>query len=208
MRAIGILGVLGVILTVAGPASATGLLQNGSFESGLTGWSYSGTNVSVVTDYESWDPTDGAHFALLTTPTNDSTPQLLWQSPTVAVNDVLTFDYFFDEDNLLTLPDIAKITVGGVTLLTVQATIVQDLLGGWNHVSYTIPTAGDIKIQFGVQDGGLDWLPAVQTSALGIDNVQIASSGGDAVPEPLTMFSAFMAISSLGMYIRKRTRTA
>jgi choice-of-anchor C domain-containing protein len=41
-----------------------------------------------------------------------------------------------------------------------------------------------------------------------IDNVDVELSNTDSppVPEPVTMFSAFLAISGLGMYIRKRTK--
>jgi choice-of-anchor C domain-containing protein len=70
---------------------------------------------------------------------------------------------------------------------------------GWTSMSYafTADLSGSTTLSFqSLSPSGNAWGPA-------LDNVSVA-----AVPEPVTMFSAFLAISGLGAYLRRRTRVA
>ena len=197
MNRIGILTVLGVVLAVASMAPAAGLV-NGSFESGLTGWTTSTTgngSVTAVSSFENWLPTDGSLFALIKTQMSSTSPQLLYQTPTLAAGTVISFDYFFDQDSLC--PAIATISLGGTTVITVDAN-TPPIEGKWVHyVSTPLPSTGAYTIQFGAQGTSILSLPS---SYLGVDNVVAAAP----VPEPLTMLAVFSGISGLGVYLRRR----
>lgn len=74
--------------------------------------------------------------------------------------------------------------------------------GGWTNDTYGIlnlwSTSPIGSPQVTLTVGGVTYYAAQDI---------LAPGSGHAVPEPVTMFSAFMAISGLGMYIRKRMKT-
>lgn len=197
MNRIGILTVLGVVLAIASMAPAAGLV-NGSFESGLTGWTTSTSgngSVTAVSSFENWLPTDGSLFALLKTQTSSSTPQLLYQTPTLAAGTTISFDYFFDQDSLW--ESIATVSLGGTTVITVDDNTPQTE-GQWVHyVSAPLSTTGAYTIQFGAHGQNILSFPS---SNMGVDNVVATAP----VPEPLTMLAIFSGIGGLGAYIRRR----
>lgn len=205
MKTLAYLALCGLVLAVAGTAGAAGIV-NGSFENGLTGWTTQtsqGGSVAVVSNFESWNPTDGSKFALLTTGDpqlfGSENWQLLFQTPTLDKGCQVSFDYFFDNDALIG-NDIARIKLGGVVVAQITADTPGECTGSWVHyVSAPLASAGAYTIEFGVQDNGC--IIDICDSHMGVDNVAATCP---VVPEPVTMLGVFAGISGIGAYIRKR----
>jgi hypothetical protein len=191
-------GAVVVVLALAcvgvSQAQATNLVVNGGFETGdATGWTLvpaaggSLMGISGNSNTGSWSFSFGAVGFL-----DDTLSQQI--VPTVAGNSYL-IDFWLDHPANDAQNHFNASWDGGtlVDMLNVGAF-------GYTEFTFTeIATSASTPIQFGSYE-----VP----SWFYLDDVSVTDLGpaGGAVPEPLTMFSAFMAISGLGAYLRKRVR--
>jgi len=222
MKRIAIFGLVAVLALAAQSASATtNLIQNGSFENGVNPGSgfvtvFSGDSVSIdnwtvidgfgafpngSVDYIGgyWAASDGARSIDLSGNSPGGVAQTF--ATVIGKTYFVQFDMAANPDGLPDLkllistagnsPVIGNVAVGGFTASRVGQTHANM---GWDTKTFVF-TAQSTSTILAFQ--------AAQAGPYGpaLDNVRVS-----AVPEPVTMFSAFMAISSLGMYIRKRSR--
>ena len=210
--------VLAMSLVLAGAVSAqAGSLQNGGFEAGMDKWKSSSDGagwVGVVTDFGVWGPYEGQNFAWLKTD-GAGNLQTLWQKINLNAGDVVSFRYFFSEDNIY--EDIA----GAELLDKDKNPAVAGLMlvgdagetnppGTWEYFAFApVPANGKYILGFGVANVSGSSTTTVD-SYLGVDAVNV-NSGYEPdpqpmapIPEPLTMLGVSLGAAGLAGYIRKR----
>ncbi|MEY3783869.1 MAG: hypothetical protein RLZZ230_191 [Candidatus Parcubacteria bacterium] len=163
-------------------------VTNGSFESGLTGWTTNNApNTAVVSSYTAttgsgtqvMTATDGNSFAILGA--GEFTTQLTSSIFSVNVGDIISFDWFFDAKDYLPFNDSASVAFSLMTgdmLLSQVSNVGNYGLTGWNTLSYVSILSGNVQAVFksaNVLDYSFD-------SVLGIDNLKVTS-----VPEPMSL---------------------
>lgn len=185
---------------------------NGGFETGLTGWTATGTVAAVDWEFSRdflglpqpplsgfWDPTEGAFFASLwstdSAGTNASTLSQTFMSG--ADGDVLSFDYFYDFGDIVPFEDPARIYVmdglgNSVFDMTINDPFSGTGLGddeniGWTGVSVVLPTAGQYTLGFEISDS-----IGVFESLLGVDNVGLTRI----IPAPSALL-----LGGIGFYL-------
>lgn len=226
--------VLGMMAGATGQARG-GLVVNGSFETGLTGWvQINGTadNFSSVTLHNNNDggagptsfaPTEGNQFARLKTGAAD-THITLQQTFSASEGDILSFDVFFDGG------DYAEINMAGGWGFDFGRAFVIDPEGGWTFlftmgvsfdesattvaafgaspwtsISHTLASSGDYTLGFEVVNFRNQYLD----SYLGVDNVQLTTAAVAAVPEPTTLAGGLLGVALMGSaWLRRRRKVA
>ena len=195
-------------------ATANADLTNGGFETGLTGWTITGT-VQVMSDEYSrdflglpqapasgfWYPTQGSYFASLWSTdslgTDASTLKQTFTTPSGTY--VLQFDYFYDFGDVVPFEDPARIYVkdalgSPIFEMTINDPIMGTGLGGdenidWTTVSVVLPAAGTYTLGFEIND------PAgAFESILGVDDVRV-------VPLPSALLLGGLGLSFAGSLI-------
>lgn len=182
-------------------------LTNGSFESGLSGWSTTG-NVSVVNSYTATtgasshttlSPTAGNGFAVIKAGTPVSSLASIPFAVTTGTN--ISFDWFFSAEEYLPYNDLSGFSLD---LVSGNVTVVADILSsvfdvgswgltGWNTASMLSPVSGDVSLKFYSMNSG-DFL---FDSVLGIDNVR-------AVPAPAPLALLGLGLAVLGYQQRQK----
>lgn len=172
--------------TLTGTAHAVPI-TNGSFESGLTGWTSAGNvnvvNSQIVTDGSFFStttmmPTDGNNFAAISADLPSSS--LTSDGFSVEIGDEISFDWFFSAEDYFPFNDLAGYSINLISAgAVVDANILSSVvsvgdygLTGWNTASILSPVAGNVSLQFYSVNTG-DGLLA---SVLGVDNVSSVSS--------------------------------
>lgn len=212
----------GVILALAGMATATpsdNLLVNGSFETGdytgnpdfqtlgngssaIDGWTVIGS-VDWINHY--WQPADGSRSVDLdgnfpggVAQTFDTTPGQTYH---------VSFALSGNPDGPPTVK-VAVATAGTVINKEFQFTVSPDQTKQnmmWQPYGFNF-TAGEGRTTTISFMGGTE-NPGCYGAAL--DNVSVTPTlNSMPVPEPITMIGAFMGLSGLGLYVRKRTKVA
>lgn len=179
------------------PNAAKASIVNGSFESGLTGWSASPGLVSVTTgplsklvEVGTWSPTQGTSFAYLTGG-GANVYTLLSQAFAAAASQTLSFDAFYDAGDYLPYTDDGYVNLVDATTNAIVATMYSQSVStvgnygsnGWTSVSQIIPYTGSFRIEAGVRNT----LDSAASPYLGLDNITLAANGTGAVPEPLSV---------------------
>jgi hypothetical protein len=180
------------------------VVQNGSFENGLANWSVSqnadvlGDPILVVSQFESYGPTEGSSFALLRSSFTD-TYNRLFQAVDLKAGDRLAGSAFFKTQDYLPFDDDAYIRIVELdaVLFSSRVSAVGNYGGTpWTNFEFTIPTTGTFTIELAVRnaiDGGVG-------SYLGVDNLR-------AVPEPTSMATVSLAsVFLLGRLKRLRKK--
>jgi len=210
--------VMVVSLVLAGAVSAqAGSLKNGGFEDGMDKWK-SWTDgagwVGVVTDFGVWGPYEGQKFAWLKTDGTGSL-QKLWQKVDLKAGDVVSFHYFFSEDNTYDDAAMAQLVdkhqnpvVPGLLLLGDAGETSPP--GTWEYHAFApVPKKGKYFVGFGVTNGSGGSTTSID-SYLGVDAVSVdsgyepESQPPPPIPEPLTMLGVSLGAAGLAGYIRKR----
>lgn len=187
----------------AGSSSAAELVTNGTFSSGLSGWSYSGSGVNVLTDSNYKTNAGGsgssgiAQYAAFGAGNNPGGS--IWQNLNTVVGAVytLTFDYAgFGSTNTQSL----QWTVAGTSgIVEVPAKwLTSNLTGIFNPGTVTFTaTSGNTLLQFkdvSTKSAGADMLLA---------NVSVAS-----VPGPIAGAGLPALLGLLGFATLRRQRRA
>jgi choice-of-anchor C domain-containing protein len=226
MRRLTVLGVLAALALMVQPAWANSLVANGSFEIGvptgdfvtvqggdttsIQGWEVTGSSVDYIGTY--WTSADGDRSLDL-----DGTPGAggVRQVITTDLGQTYTLSFALAGNPTITgdsrdLPYPFKTIGVNVSAGDVFQAISFDVTGktaadmGWvtETLSFTA-TSETTTIAFSSLDD-----PSTGYCGPALDNVVVEPTFGrdPAVPEPMTLFSAFSAISGLGFYMRKRTR--
>jgi len=200
----------------AAPAGAgMVVLNNPSFEAGLTAWSCSTTatgNVTVVHSWTqgdggsgplSWGPTQGSWFALLSGGNRD-TDITLSQRFTAHAGDVLRFAYFWDGgdsvDGVKYNDSAAGIALfdpaGSATAYPIFDESIRkrgDYNGTpWQYVSFEIPVSGTYDLMFELRNA--------------TDSRSDSYLGVDAVPEPAAVLLGLLGLSIAGLKLREYTQ--
>jgi choice-of-anchor C domain-containing protein len=228
MRRFATLGVLAALALMVQPAWANSLVANGSFEIGvptgdfvtvqggdttsIQGWEVTGASVDYIGTY--WTSADGVRSLDL-----DGTPGAggVKQDIATVPGQTYTLSFALAGNPTITgdnrdLPYPVK-TIGvnvGVDGMSQSFTFDFSVAGkdashmGWvtETLSFTA-TSETTTLSFRSMDD-----PATGYCGPALDNVVVVPAFGQdpVVPEPVTLLSAFSAISGLGLYIRKRTR--
>lgn len=179
-------------------------LTNGSFESGLTGWtpagnagvvsSYVATN-DVASVYTTMSPTNGDKFA--TVKAGSPTSSLTSSAFTVSLGNIVSFDWFFSAEDYMPFNDFVGFSLdiiyaGGTVaadVLSMVSSVGNWGLTGWNTASFIAPVSGDMTLKFYAVNVGDNNL----LSTLGIDNIR--------VPEPGTL--ALFGLGLIGVGSRQ-----
>jgi hypothetical protein len=200
-----------LVLALFAPVTQAAPITNGSFETGdFSGWSTSG-NTAVVTSYAgfgpTFSPTNGTFFAIAAGG-QEGVYQTFSQSFTAQAGDQLTFDVFFQANDLLTHNDdgYANLLDGSSMLV---ATLFSSSVGavgdfgdtGWVSVSYTFTSGGTFTLEFGVRNA----LDSNLSSVIGADNVNLLSAP---IPEPATMAIFGVCAAAAGVYGYRRRQQA
>lgn len=175
---------------------------NGSFESGdLAGWDNVG-NTSVVSSFDTYTPTDGNYFALLTAGLGEGVYSTISQEFHASATDVLSFNTFFKAGDYMPYNDN-----GYVRLLDQNKFVVTDLFTksvsdvgdygqtAWTGVSYSFTSTGDYRIQFGVTNIGDN----VLHSSLGVDSISVSP-----VPEPDEWAMMILGLGLVGVQLLRK----
>jgi len=188
-------------------------LMNGSFEEGLSSWSSAGGLVTTRVlessfTGNSYHPTDGAQFAVLTAGAPVTLLKTVFQAEP---GDTIRFDWAFLAFDYLPYNDYGAWVLGAVIDgFTYEAAILANILDvgdfgetGWMSTAFTLPAshAGPVQIGFtatNVQDGLLH-------SKLLVDNVHVTAA---AVPEPGVLGLFGLGFIGLGFSLRGRKRKA
>ena len=210
-----IVAMCALVVCVAGSNAMA--ITNGSFESGLTGWTTfntSGGSTTYKTSFSDWTAYDGTKFALAETD-GVGNKQGLKQTFALNVGDQLCFEYFFKEGDCLNTDK------GGATLDGPGSNDTVKLLelcgdgdatcpkGAWISVSSApVTVAGNYEAKFWVENGGYEILGArLLDSWLGIDNVRVCVNTpppNGVIPEPMTMLALLSGVGGLAGYMRRR----
>jgi hypothetical protein len=190
-------------------------ISNGSFEAGLTGWSYTNEYVGTVTEHYNggsveevteWEPTDGSYYALLTDGSQNAHIQL-YQTFTASAGDVLTFDYFWDSGDYSPYTDTGtgKLLLGGVGGTLVESFFSESVTGhpnywgsAWTQDSYTFLNTDTYTLLIETWNGGDSGLP----SFVGIDNVAF-NAINPVVPVPGAFLLGMLGLSAAGLRLRR-----
>jgi hypothetical protein len=206
---------LGVFMVAMLAGDSLADLSNGSFESGLTGWTTdvsSGGSVDAVADYTGsgpgtthWSPTAGQYFALLRGESPSSMTQMS-QSLTVAAGDVLSFDYFWDWTDYASFwdPAAGKIIsdTGAETVLFEESGVGHpDYWGSpWTSIEHTFASSGTYTLLFEVRNSG----DTANDPYLGIDNVRLNDIvDPNVVPIPAAMLLGMLGLGTAGFKLRR-----
>ncbi len=206
-------------LTVLGSNGASwALVTNGGFESGLSGWTTTGTVLAVdkerARDFLGlaqppaggwWTAREGTLFASLhSTNTSGSTVATLSQTFTANAGETLSFSYFFDFGDVAPFYDAA---VGSLLTPTGAQTLFEyntpghylgdDVNVGWRSVSVLLPDTGQYTLSFLIQD-----FDGTFESLLGVDMTP------GQIPEPLSVVSVLSALAGLAAYARRHLSRA
>jgi hypothetical protein len=211
---VSLMAALFLVISSAGLACAL-TITNGSFETGLSGWSpvvstvydtdgnvVSTGSVEVVTTTNAYDgtpytPKDGSYFAKLVADSALLQMSLNWDA-----GDVISFSWAFlafDYAPYIDFSNFAILTVAPDAFVLTLA----DVLGvgdygdtGWMDYKYTFKNSGSGNILFGVSN----FSDQAMSSVLLVDNVSTT-----ATPEPATLL--LLGSGMLGMaYLKKRKK--
>jgi hypothetical protein len=182
------------------------VVQNGGFENGLANWSVSqnadvlGDPILVVSQFESYGPTEGSSFALLRSSFTD-TYNRLFQAVDLKAGDRLAGSAFFKTQDYLPFDDdeYIRIVELDAVLFSSRVSAVGNYGGTpWTNFEFTIPTTGTYTIELAIRNAIDDAAP----SYLGVDNLRM-------VPEPTSMATMSLAsVFLLGRLKRLRKKWA
>ena len=178
------------------PASASTLINNGSFETGdFTGWTTGGNfeDTEVVTGafYEYSGAQDGNYYAVLG-PVDS--PGTLSQAFTDTAGQLLQFSYWFNAvgDD----PSEFSVSFDGNTL---QDLIDPSTSNVWTHYTFGVTATGSDNIVFSFQDN-----PAY----MALDNVSVSAVSATPLPAALPLFATGLGALGLLGWRRKRKASA
>ena len=191
------------LMFVATAGQAMAGFVNGSFETGLDGWTTSGF-VSTTSSYDESDPefapVEGAKFAvLLGGPVGVYTT--ISQSFSATVGQVLTGSAFFQANDYLPYNDDGYVKIFENEYVLFESSV--DNVGDygftpWTTFAYTFTSTGSYTIEAGVRNVIDDSM----SSALGLDNLQISSAHHNPEPASIVMWS----LSTIGVMLARRRR--
>ena len=217
----GILASVAVALGLLGASQARADIVNGSFESGLTGWTSNtaaggatgtATTVTIGNNHTYTDPTtSGGHFGFVHSANGGNYAQMgvyntLSQSFTASAGDKLSFDVFFATNDYIPYNDDGYAKVIGPngisTTLFAQSVMTVGNAGGtpWTHETFTVTTSGTYTLQFGARN----ILGNSVSSWVGADNVTLTAA---ATPEPASLIMLGMGAAGLMGYGWRRRRS-
>ena len=221
-RVLLICGVAAIALVVgfATQPAAANLVANGGFETGtdpgsfvtlyngdtsITGWTViNGFNIpagSGSIDYIGtyWAPSEGSRSLDL----DGLVPGGVQQSFTTVFGQKyhVAFDMRGNTDGPPAIKALV-VTPDGTTVFSYDPSAET----GWVTKGFDFTAAAGISTTLMFQSNTIPSDGGAYGAALDNVVVEAIGTGGASVPEPLTMIGAFMGISSLGMYIRRRTR--
>ena len=180
-------------------------IVNGGFEDGLTGWNQSAIGVGFEPSFGLPDitffPTEGNLFGVLVVYEDFPSDQTYFsQVITVPGGSLLSFDY-----NLVTLfgleDDIFEVSLGDITILTLNAFSVEGDYTGWltaNYISLNDTTA---TLAFTLTKGSG---PMSSLSPVFVDNIKVGAIA--TIPEPtsgMLLLSVLIILSLVRMKSHK-----
>ncbi len=202
------LTIVALILALTVPAQA---LTNGSFESGLAGWTktFNGGGLTTVTQHNAvgagdnrvYNPTDGNRFARLRAGNRNQWVTIAQQFA-IDGPKILSFDWFFDSAESYVSIKQGFNDAGAGHLNPLLFFIESSDLPGngstpWISEAFNI-AGGNYTLTFGVKNTK----DHLFDSFVGVDNVSLS-----VIPEPMTMMAVACGIGGLAGYIRKRRTT-
>jgi hypothetical protein len=177
--AVALAAALLLLVGLANPAPAASTLVNGDFETGdTTGWTATNPEqTQVVSNYGSYQPVDGAYFALLTAGQAD-TPVKISQSFFAGKGMTVRGDTFFQANDYLPFNDSSQVVVklkeNGALVETLFQKSVSDVgdfgQTPWTHWEHTFAEPGEYTIEVSVTNA----LDSVQDSVIGLDAVELS----------------------------------
>jgi hypothetical protein len=198
-----VLWIAGLMLAATAGQVQAGFVNNGGFETGLSGWTTSGL-VSTTSSYDDSDPTyfpvEGTQFAVLVGG-SQNVYATISQTFSASVGEVLSGSAFFQANDWIPFNDdgYVKIIENGHVLFQSSVEAVGDFRSTpWTTFTYTFTGTGSYTIEAGVRNVGDNTM----SSALGLDNLQISSAHHQPEPASIVMWS----LGGLGMMIARRKR--
>lgn len=227
MKTIRSLAICAAVVGLAGPVMATPieLIENGTFDAGLTGWNTSGdvrtTDAGPLAPFAAAQGMDGS-FALLGLEATEGRSKLrqdidvsLFEEITVSFN--WAFDYW---DNSRTADDtfLSFIRQDGTPALKITMLDLEThgtgffspdlgLAHGYFEQTYDISayTTDEARLIFRLDEEADDFCLTGTASVVGIDNVSVTGESENApVPEPATMLLFGTGLAGLAGVGRKR----
>jgi len=194
MRAIIAIGA-GLLIAASSQLAHANIIQNGSFESGLTDWTATGSVRAAVQG----NSTDGTHVAVFSYGDNPN-DGVLSQTVTTTVADGYTLSFDFGAYSIQYPGQLQRMRVqviGGSTLLDMTVSAIGSSPTIFPSFSSTfVADATNITVKFSDASG-------TTTSIDGLlDNVQLVQLAGTPVPEPASL--SLLAIGGVALLTKRR----
>ena len=209
MKTFRLLGAALAAVSFNASASAATLV-NGSFESGLAGWTSSSSLTSAVSSHTApiqpdgtYTPQDGTRFAVLQSGGGNGVFTTLSQTFTMNAGEILTGLAAFNADDYLPFNDEANVQISlGSAVLFYSNVAATGNYGNtpWTSFSFIAPTGGTYTL-FGnvrnIADNG-------QPSYLYLDKIAVTGGNVGIVPEPATWAMMILGFGAVGSAMRRR----